>query len=426
MMESERRLAEYRARLLVTLSHSGHRSACDTSDSIQVFINERRAGLLGGAGSEARLQLQSQARIDNVHLRSEDGVLLGGLSAPEYGFRASRIPLMRAAVELRVQNFSQGGSVSAVFIPAPDFWHRTWQALTRVTDTIARRPATVAAPGMRTVAFTQALLAIALVGLAADRMTGWMTPERMPLPVTPTEAPRAASLAEMAKLEQQLGELGRLQAKTVDTIQIQQQRMAQLQRAMTRLSSAQETVASGMLTVKQDMEQRRKGSGQEVERMARMLMSKAQTEKKELEGEIHSLTIANDRLSKEVTQIGQNNQDLKKRLQPAGVDVSKAPLSDRDKPIVARQSELTPPPTSPQAADARLAIPQPSFLFWVAFSDGTSQETIDQWVREMQGHKGALSEGWQAVEIVPPTVPPDRFLDQIKHAKIVKAVRTSR
>ena len=231
------------------MSPSGHRSACDTSDPIQVFVNERRAGLLEGAGSEARLQLQSQARIDNVHLRSEDGVLLGGLSAPEYGFRASRIPLIRAAVELRVQNFSQGGSVSAVFIPAPGFWHRTWQALTGVTDTIARRPATVAAPGMRTVAFTQALLAIALVGLAADRMTGWMTPERMPLPVTPTEAPRAASLAEMAKLEQQLGELGRLQAKAVDTIQIQQQRMAQLQRAMTRLSSAQETVASGMLTV---------------------------------------------------------------------------------------------------------------------------------------------------------------------------------
>lgn len=425
-MESERRLAEYRARLLAALSPSGHRSACDTSDPIQVFVNERRAGLLEGAGSEATLQLQSHARIDNVHLRSEDGILLGGLSAPEYGFRASRIPLMRAAVELRVQNFSQGGSVSAVFIPAPDFWHRTWQALAGVTDTIARRPATVAAPGMRTVAFTQALLAIALVGLAADRMTGWMTPERMPLPVTPTEAPWAASLAEVAKLEQQLGELGQLHAKAVDTIQMQQQGMAQLQRAMTKLSSTQETVASGMLTVKQDMEQRRKGSGQEVERMARMLMSKAQTEKEELEGEIHSLMIANDRLSKELTQIGQNNQDLKIRLQSAGVDVSKAPLSDRDKPMVARQSELTPPPAPPQTADARPAIPQPSFLFWVAFSDGTSQETIDQWVREMQGHKGALSEGWQAVEIVPPTVPPDRFLDQIKHAKIVKAVRTSR
>jgi hypothetical protein len=77
-------------------------------------------------------------------------------------------------------------------------------------------------------------------------------------------------------------------------------------------------------------------------------------------------------------------------------------------------------------AEARPATPQPSFLFWVTFSDGTNQESIDQWVREVRGRKGALSEWWQAVEIVPPTEPMDRFLDQIKQTKIVKAVRVSR
>lgn len=77
-------------------------------------------------------------------------------------------------------------------------------------------------------------------------------------------------------------------------------------------------------------------------------------------------------------------------------------------------------------AEARPATPQPIFLFWVTVSDGTSQESIDQWVREMQGQKGELSEGWQAVGIVPPTEPMDRFLDQIKQTKIVKAVRVSR
>jgi len=37
-----------------------------------------------------------------------------------------------------------------------------------------------------------------------------------------------------------------------------------------------------------------------------------------------------------------------------------------------------------------------------------------------------LNEGWQEVAIVQPAVPPDRFLDRIREAKIVKAVRTSR
>jgi seryl-tRNA synthetase len=217
-----------------------------------------------------------------------------------------------------------------------------------------------------------------------------------------------------------------MQAKAVDTIQTQQQGMAQLQRAMAKLSSTQETVASSVLTVKQELEQRRKGSGQEIERMARMLMSKAQTEQEQLEAEIHSLTVANDTLSKEMADLEQNNQDLKKRLKSAGLDASKAPVSERDKPMVARQGETTQSSQPPQVAEARpITQPQP-FLFWVTFSKGTSQESIDQWVREMQGRKGTLSEGWQAVEILPPTEPMDRFLDQIKQTKIVKAVRTSR
>jgi hypothetical protein len=71
------------------------------------------------------------------------------------------------------------------------------------------------------------------------------------------------------------------------------------------------------------------------------------------------------------------------------------------------------------------ATQQAPFLFWVTFSEGTSQERIDQWVHEMKGHKGAVSEGWQEVRIVPPPVPPDRFLEQIREEKIVKAARIS-
>jgi hypothetical protein len=37
-----------------------------------------------------------------------------------------------------------------------------------------------------------------------------------------------------------------------------------------------------------------------------------------------------------------------------------------------------------------------------------------------------MSEGWQEVEVVPPAVPADRFLEQIRQTKLVKAVRVSR
>ena len=338
-MERERDLTDYRDRLLNAVKAGTRRSACGTSDSIQVFVNQRRVGLLDGKGVEATLQVQTDVRIDSVQLRSEDGVLLGGLFAPEYGFRTSRIPLLRETIELRVQNYAQGGSVSAVSFPAPSFWHRARRALVGVADSTAPRPVAFAGSGMRAIAFTQVLLAVALAGLVADRTTGWMTPVRPPLPVTQTEAPWAAPLAEVTKLGQQLVELSRMQAKAVETIQTQQQGMAQLQRTMAKLSSTQETVASSVLTVKQEMEQRRKGAGRDADRVTRVIMSKAHNAQEQLEAEIHSLTVANDRLSNELSQLDQNNQELKKRLKSAGVDVSKATIPDREKPIVAQQSD---------------------------------------------------------------------------------------
>jgi len=422
-MEQQRDLADYRARLLDALKISVRRSVCGSSDPIQVFINERRVGRLNGAGTEAMLQVVSHARIDSVQLRSEDGVLLGGLSAPEYGFRTSRVSLSRDIIELRVHNNAQGGgSFSAIFIPAPGLWHRARQTLTGMV----RRPAHAIVPGMRAVAFTQVLLAATVIGLATDRMTGWLTPERTPLPVTPTEAPWAAPLAEVAKLDQQLGELARMQVKVVETIQTQQEGMTQLQRTMAKLSSTQETVASSLLTVKQDIEHRRKGSGRDLDRVTRLLMSKAQTEQEQLAAEIHSLTVANDRLSKEMADLEQNNQDLQNKLKSVGLDVSKATVSDHEKPMMARQAEVVQPAQLPQITDARPVPQQPPFLFWVTFSEGASQDSIDQWVRDMRGRKGAMNEGWQAVEIIPPTEPMEHFMDQIKQTEIVKAVRISR
>ncbi len=419
-MESEQDCTGYREHLLSGMKEGARRAACGASDPIHVFVNQRRVGLLDGAGSEATLQVQSQTRIESVHLRSEDGVLLGGLSVPEYGLRSSRIALTRDAVELRVHNTAQGGSVSAVFLPAPGLWHRARRAWSGIGDHTASRTVAVAASGTRALVFAQVLLAVVLAGLVADRLAGWMTPASPPLSVTQTEAPWAAPLAEVTKLERQLVELAQMQSKAIDTIQSQQQGMAQLQRTMAKLSSAQETVASSVLTVKQEIEQRRKGAGRDTDRMTRVLMSKALSEQEQLEAEIHSLVIANERLARERAQLEQHNQDLSKRLKAAGTDVSKTVVPDREKPMLAQQG------LPPQIAEAKAVPAQASFLFWVTFSEGTSQDSIDQWVHDMHGRKGALSEGWQAVEIVPPAEPMERFLDRLKQTQIVKAVKVSR
>lgn len=425
-MEQDRDLEDYRACLIDGLKVSARRSACSSSDPIHVFVNEHRVGALDGGGTETTFQLQLQTRIDTVQLRSEDGVLLGGLAAPEYGFRTARIPVSGDTVQLRIHNTAQGGSATAMFTPASSSWRRIWKTLTGSAGAAVRRPMVTVAPGIRFVAVTQLLLAIVVLGLAADRIAVWMAPERTPSLVTQAEAPWAASLPEVTKLERQLGELAQMQARTVDTMQSQHEGMAQLQSAITRLSSTQEKVVSNMLTVRQEMEKQQKGSGREVRQMTRLLMGKALSEQEQLEAEIHSLRVANDRLSQKMVGLEQDNEELKKKLKATGVEVSKAVVSGNGNATTTRPPDILQTPQSLQAADSRSNIQLQPFLFWVAFSEGVTQESIDQWLREMDGHKGVLNEGWQEVQIVQPAVPPDRFLDRIREAKIVKAVRTSR
>lgn len=425
-MAQDRDLEDYRACLIDGLKVRARRSACGSSDPIQVFVNEHRVGTLDGGGTETTFQIQIQTRIDTVELRSEDGVLLGGLSAPEYGFRTAHIPISGDTIQLRIHNTAQGGSATAMFTPVPSSWRRIWKTLAASAEATVRLPTVMMGPRIRVVAVAQLLLAIVVVGLAADRIAVWMAPERTPSLVTQAEAPWAASLPEVTKLERQLGELAQMQARTVDTIQLQQQGMAQLQSTITKLSSTQEKVVSNMLTVRQEMEKQQKGSGREVRQMTRLLMGKALSEQEQLEAEIHSLTVANDRLSEKMVGLEQDNEELKKKLKAAGVDVSKAVVSGHGNATTTRPPDIGQTPQSLQAADSRSNIQLQPFLFWVAFSEGTTQESIDQWLREMDGHKGVLNEGWQEVAIVQPAVPPDRFLDRIREAKIVKAVRTSR
>jgi hypothetical protein len=425
-MAQDRDLEDYRACLIDGLKVRARRSACGSSDPIQVFVNEHRVGTLDGGGTETTFQIQIQTRIDTVELRSEDGVLLGGLSAPEYGFRTAHIPISGDTIQLRIHNTAQGGSATAMFTPAPSSWRRIWKTLAASAEATVRLPTVMMGPRIRVVAVAQLLLAIVVVGLAADRIAVRMAPERTPSLVTQAEAPWAASLPEVTKLERQLGELAQMQARTVDTIQLQQQGMAQLQSTITKLSSTQEKVVSNMLTVRQEMEKQQKGSGREVRQMTRLLMGKALSEQEQLEAEIHSLTVANDRLSEKMVGLEQDNEELKKKLKAAGVDVSKAVVSGHGSATTTRPPDIGQTPQSLQAADSRSNIQLQPFLFWVAFSEGTTQESIDQWLREMDGHKGVLNEGWQEVAIVQPAVPPDRFLDRIREAKIVKAVRTSR
>lgn len=427
-MNEELSLEDYRSKLLAVLSDSKSRSLYDSSGTVQIYVNEQRVGLLDAVESDAKLHVQSDTRIDTVHLRSEEGILLGGLSAPEYGFRTSRVRLSSEAVELRIHNTADGGSLNAAFLTTPSLWSRLRATLVGAVGLLTQRPHGRAVPGLRAVAFAQVLLAMAVVGLVADRMT-FSGPPQQAVPVqavmvSQPETTRPAPSIDLAKLEHQLDELARMQAKVMETVGGQQQGMAQLQEALLKLSTAQESVESTVLTVKQEIEKRPSMASREMDKPVRLSASKPQMEERQLGTAIRSLTIDNDRLSAEIAGLEQYNQDLKRKLQIAGLDGSRTGESSQGK-VLARRPDGVPSPPLPELTDGPSNGQSQPFLFWVTFSDGTSQESIDRWVHDMNGHKGVVNEGWQEVRILPPSVPTDRFLEQIRGEKIVKAARVT-
>ncbi|MBX3350386.1 MAG: hypothetical protein KF747_16820 [Nitrospira sp.] len=422
-MVQEEDLELYRSQLLDLRSERPSHSVRGLLDPIQVYVNERRVGELKGAEIEATLHVHGVDHIETVQLRTEDGQLLGGLVAPESGFRTARVQFSADTVELCVQNTVQGGSLRAVFIPAPSFWNRAWTLLADVADRwMVRRPASTMAYGIRTVAFTQVLLATAVIGLVADRVMIWIAPEHIVAPTAQAEALRTASIAEVEQLAKQLRELRLMQTKVGDALQSQEKGMTLLHQTMARLSSTQESVASSVVMVKEEIEKRQESTEREADRPVQLPVGRGVVDQEQFETAIHGLAADNERLSKQIAGLEEHNRTLTAKLQMAIAHVAKA-VEQNPERVVAREADVARKHQLVPVADSRQNAQAQPFLFWVTFSEGTSQESIDQWVNGMKGHKGSLNEGWQEVQIIPPPVPPDLFLEQIKGDKIIKEAR---
>lgn len=424
-MEQDNDLSDSSARILDRLNMQGSQSTDSPSDEIQVFVNDRRVGCLGGKDADASFQFQRQGCVDQIQLRTEDGLVIGSLSAPECGFRAVRIPLSRGTVELRIRNTAEGGSAAAVFTPRLRRWPgllRTMAESTRAM--ISPQTSSAAARGMRAVVVTQALLAVVVLGVAADRIAPWIIPERPGHSAANVEVPPAASPVDVAKLEQQLGDLARMQAKTWEMVQSQQQGMDQLQEAVAKLPSFPNDGRVRMSVAKQKAEGLKEGSDKDITHVSPASRSKAQTDQNRLEAEIQHLTAVNTRLSKEVAGLVEQNHDLERKLKTARPETAKAAVARQESGLMAQRSERERHDSMIPHAEVR-GDAHP-FLFWVNFSEGTTQESIDRWMHDMHGHRVAVNGGWQEVEVLQPSIPTERFLEQIRGAKIVKAVRVNR
>jgi hypothetical protein len=422
-MEQDSLLSEYRQRLLDSLKAHSRQRCQEKPDLLQVFVNQERVGTVRCAATDATFAFSSHQRIiHSVEIRTEDGGLVGGLWAPEFGLRTARVPLGLDMLEITVHNRMDGGSVRVAYKAAPVLWPKVRLVARSLVSGIAATGSCKPA-WPRVLALTHIATALAVAVLWTDRMTGWLKPGLPVMPASQVTALVSETQARVDRLQQDVKQLADAQTEALHSVQSQRRELGQLERTLAMVMATQQKLKDRVATVHQHLGGRNEAASREVKQLTRLRLSQADREIEQLRQEVRALTMANEALSKQMAALESSNQELKNRLKSGSVDVSKVdPASGETSAVTGRAMESG---VSTEMAKAGPDTQAQPLTFWVTFQEGTSEESIEHLMEEIHGRKGSVNAGWYPVEVRRPVGPPDRILESIRQAKIVKAVSMS-
>ncbi len=366
-MEEEGQLSAYRERLLDSLRDFPERRRRERPDSLRVFVNQECVGTLtcGGAGSMSVFTSRGRP-VHAIEVRTSTGLLVGGLCAETAGMKRAEFPVAMRTLEVSVENRLEGGSVRVAYCAASPVRDWVKNRLTAVKTGMAGQSLSLSPDFWRMARVAgQAALVVSVLLLAADRLTDrWGLKETVARFTTIAETSGMKLVAAedaLLKQEKVLTSLAR-------TVKAQKQHLTRVQRAVGVMAQEQQQFSAS------------------VETRVFAELSQATTERERMHDQIQSLTVAKDAMSKDI-----------------------AVLETRAKVAEIRQETQVRP-----------------FMFWVSFQDGTPEESIDSLIREIHGRTGQINAGWYKVEVsLPPPQTADSFVESLKKATIVKAVKTS-
>ena len=421
-MDQDDPLNDYRRYLLGALSaQAAGAPREDNPGQCQVLVNHERVGSLDCSAYEPTFVFSSREQVvRQIEVRTEDGTLLGALSAPEFGFKTVHIPVGRHGIEITIHNRFQGGSATTTFRSAAS------RSMSERREAPSRLPADLVESPSRRLNWTsalvcaQVLLVAAVVVLGVDRLSGGRSESRAPALPPSVGNPSTAGAADVLQLEDRLSLLSRSHQAALETARTQQEELGKLRQALAALGSTHREMTAQLATAHLRAPKGRRDVHQEIETMAEMLISRADADQEQLREEIQTLAASNDKLAKQLSALEAGNHELKSRLKSAGVDVSKASSVEEQKPAVAQQSDSA---GSVQVAEKPREKPNNPTLFWVTFQDGTNDQNIEQLVREIHGRRGQRRAEWTSLEVdLPDPNTQAGFLESLKKTSIVKAV----
>lgn len=420
-------LNDYRAHLLDALDDQPRRVNDERPGFLQVLINHERVGTLNCAQTDPTFAFSARERsIQHLEIRSESGLLIGGCVAPEAGQKSVRVPVGKGTIAIHVQNHFDGGSVRVQYEAAPGWWSHMAAAMGLTSGATAASAGNTSAWTMTT-AFAQIVLALGVVALLAERMPSWVGSEDHTHQLEEELAARQSTQEQIDRVHQQLAQLVEAQAAAVAVSRSEQERIAQLNALVDTVAHAQQKLNSQVVTVQEDLKTVKTDVAQEVQTSLRVAVNTVEADRELVRQDLQSIKTVNETLIKQVALLESRNRELHARLALTSLEVAKANAAP--KPTVVAKGDM--PKETPMAtpvADGLREADRQAFMFWVAFQDGTTEKSIEDLVQEINGiKKGPMKSGWYSVEVnLPNPEPPDRFLESVKRAKIVKSVVTSK
>ena len=420
-------LNDYRAHLLDALDDQPRRVIDERPGFLQILVNHERVGTLNCAQIDPSFNFSARERsIQHLEIRSESGVLMGGCVAPEAGQKSVRVPVGKGNVTIHVQNHFDGGSVRVEYEPAPRWWSHMAAAMGLASGTTAASAGKTSAWTM-TMAFAQIVLALGVVALLAERIPSWVGSEDHTHQLEEELAARQSTQEQIDRVHQQLAQLVEAQASATALSRSEQERIAELNALIDTVAHTQQKLNAQVVTVQEELKTVKTDVAQEVQTGMRVAVNAVDADRELVRQDLQSIKTVNETLIKQVALLESRNRELHARLALTSLEVAKANASP--KPTVVAKSDLPKEtPTAMPVADGLREADRQAFMFWVAFQDGTTEKSIEDLVQELNGiKKGPMKSGWYSVEVnLPNPEPPDRFLESVKRAKIVKSVVTSK
>ncbi|HJR75896.1 MAG TPA: hypothetical protein VJ805_02950 [Nitrospiraceae bacterium] len=420
----EQELTDYRGHLLNALEDQPRRVREERPTRVQIFVNHECVGSVDCTESNPTYTFASRERsVQNLELRNESGALVGGVSAPEAGIKTARISLDRGCLHVHIQNKVEGGSAKVSFQRTPSWW-------TRLAGLPSRSPS--AEPAMRQPAWSpafaigQVILAATVLGLLADRVPDWVGQGRSSAFLEEQRTSQQAMQEQFSRLEERMSRLADNQQVVMSSAKNGQDQLLQLSRQFDTIAQTQQKLSAQVVTAQEELHAVKGSVSDEVQNGVRVALTKAETDQQVMRQELQSVKSVNETLAKQVGLLEGKNRELHARLALATMEMAKNAAHPKSAAVAKAESpkETAPPP---QVAEARRETDPQAFMFWVSFQDGTPEKSIEDLIQEINGtKKGPMNSGWYPVEVtLPKPEPPDRFLESIKRAKIVKAVATS-